>query len=364
MMKTTGRKMMTGSLLMAALLLFAHGTSYAKNSFMESFRTTYPAAVGSPIDNCGICHVKVEGGGSTTPYGKAYKNKGNSFAAIQSLDSDGDTFNNIMEIRDWSNPGVAASKPVRPVITDFRIPATWSSLIVPIRAFTATDNVRVTGYKLTTAAVKPAAGSTGWKVTKPASYAFSTPGTKTLYAWVKDSAGLVSLNRHKSVTITLPPVAAQAATASAESLMPLPAGQEVFTYETTATPTGGSNPAVAMPVGVNPDGDAIDIQVNIGELAGPVNVYLTLYVPAEKPFAPVAAYGLQPDNTFRPAVTGDVGTAGVQPWKTGVTKVDEAAMSGLPAAEFPTGQYLVVLTVTDQKNESVYYEWLTHFEVR
>jgi hypothetical protein len=106
------------------------------------------------------------------------------------------------------------------------------------------------------------------------------------------------------------------------------------------------------------------MQVNVGEFAGPVNVYLTLYAPSEKPFAPVDVYSLQPDNTFKPIEIGAAGTGGVEPWKSGVTKVSEAAMSSIPAAELPTGQYLVVLTVTSANNENVYYEWMTHFIVR
>ena len=121
-----------------------------------------------------------------------------------------------------------------------------------------------------------------------------------------------------------------------------------------------------MPVGVSQsgtDGDTLDIQVSIGEFEGPVNVYFTLYAPAEKPsFAPVDVYSLQPDNTIRPVDMGQAETAGVYPWKTNVTEANETVLSSMDG--LPHGQYLVVLTATSANNENVYYEWMTHFIVR
>ena len=57
----------------------------------------------------------------------------------ESLDSDGDSFTNIEEIKDLRFPGKATSKPQKPVVTAFAIPATSATLVVPITTFTATD---------------------------------------------------------------------------------------------------------------------------------------------------------------------------------------------------------------------------------
>ena len=93
----------------------------------------------------------------------------------------------------------------RPTVTAFTIPATSTSLTVPITSFTATDNVGVTGYILTTSATAPAASAPGWTATAPTSYTFPSAGTKTLYAWAKDAASNVSTSLNASVTITIPP---------------------------------------------------------------------------------------------------------------------------------------------------------------
>ncbi len=47
-------------------------------------------------------------------------------------------------------------------------------------------------YLITESSVQPSASATQWSTTKPTNYSFATPGTKQLYAWVKDAAGNVS----------------------------------------------------------------------------------------------------------------------------------------------------------------------------
>ncbi len=91
-----------------------------------------------------------------------------------------------------------------PTVTAFTIPATSSSLTVPITTFTATDNVGVTGYLVTETSAAPSAGATGWAATPPASHTFTTAGAKTLFAWAKDAAGNVSTSLSASTTISLP----------------------------------------------------------------------------------------------------------------------------------------------------------------
>jgi len=76
-------------------------------------------------------------------------------------------------------------------------------LTVSITTFTATDTVRVAGYRVTESATAPAASATVWSATAPTSYPFTTAGSKTLYAWAKDSVGNVSNSLNAQVTITL-----------------------------------------------------------------------------------------------------------------------------------------------------------------
>jgi hypothetical protein len=95
------------------------------------------------------------------------------------------------------------SDTVLPTVTSFVIPSTSATLIVPITSFVATDNVGVTGYIITQSSVTPSATGSGWSTSAPTSYTFSTPGSKTLFAWAKDAANNVSVSQSASVTITL-----------------------------------------------------------------------------------------------------------------------------------------------------------------
>ncbi|MCE5265679.1 MAG: hypothetical protein LLG97_19395 [Deltaproteobacteria bacterium] len=88
-----------------------------------------------------------------------------------------------------------------PVVTAFTIPATATSLTVPITTFTATDAVGVTGYCL--AETNDSAGCS-WEGSAPASYTFGAYGSKTLYAFAKDAADNVSDSASDTVVITEP----------------------------------------------------------------------------------------------------------------------------------------------------------------
>ncbi|HET6559119.1 MAG TPA: right-handed parallel beta-helix repeat-containing protein [Prolixibacteraceae bacterium] len=91
---------------------------------------------------------------------------------------------------------------IPPVITGFSIPSYASSLMVPVFGFTASDNTGVTGYLITESSSAPAIGANGWSSSVPSVYVFSSPGSKTLYAWAKDAAGNVSVSRSDQVRIS------------------------------------------------------------------------------------------------------------------------------------------------------------------
>lgn len=90
-----------------------------------------------------------------------------------------------------------------PIISAFSIPTTSTSLTVPVTSFTATDNVGVTGYLVNESSVAPLPNISGWSATAPTSYTFTSEGSKTLYAWVKDAAGNVSAGKSVPVTVTI-----------------------------------------------------------------------------------------------------------------------------------------------------------------
>jgi parallel beta-helix repeat protein len=79
-----------------------------------------------------------------------------------------------------------------PVVDSFSAPATSKSLAIPITAFTASDNLAVTGYMITTSNTAPAVGASGWSGTAPTTFTVTQDGTYTLYPWAKDADGNVS----------------------------------------------------------------------------------------------------------------------------------------------------------------------------
>lgn len=102
---------------------------------------------------------------------------------------------------------IAAGDVTPPTVTAFAIPATSTSLTVPVSAFTATDGVGVTGYLISESATAPAASAAGWSGSAPSSFTFSAAGTRTAHAWARDAAGNVSSSRSAPVVITLDSIA-------------------------------------------------------------------------------------------------------------------------------------------------------------
>lgn len=91
----------------------------------------------------------------------------------------------------------------RPAISGFTMPATATTLTVPVTAFTASDNVGVTGYLITESPMPPSAYIPGWSSNPPNSYTFLAPGNCYAYAWARDAAGNVSVASVAMVNITV-----------------------------------------------------------------------------------------------------------------------------------------------------------------
>jgi parallel beta-helix repeat protein len=104
---------------------------------------------------------------------------------------------------------------IAPTVTAFIIPASSSTLAVPITTFTATDYIAVTAYMITETASAPTVSDAGWLVSPPASFTFVSSGSKTLYAWAKDAAGHVSASRSANVVVTVADTVAPTVTALA-----------------------------------------------------------------------------------------------------------------------------------------------------
>lgn len=101
-----------------------------------------------------------------------------------------DSAGNISSVH--ATPSNVTVDVTKPIVTAFSIPASSASLNIPITTFTASDNLTVSGYKITTSNTPPSAGAAGWTGSAPTTYAVGGSGSYTLYPWVKDSAGNVS----------------------------------------------------------------------------------------------------------------------------------------------------------------------------
>ncbi len=96
-------------LVLAGVATVAH----ARNPYRQNFFEAYPSAVGTVLDtvpshptHCGVCHYDFSGGGPRNLYGQAVEATDRSVGAILGLggsDSDGDGFDNDVEITDTIN---------------------------------------------------------------------------------------------------------------------------------------------------------------------------------------------------------------------------------------------------------------------
>jgi hypothetical protein len=120
----TFRNATNACLVAVSLFISAAG---AEQADLTKFRTAYPAAVGSRIDNCDLCHggtAKADEKIFKNSYLKAYKNAGRSLTAFQTIanyDSDWDGYSNKNEINAFYYPGDSGDHytgdTTRPVIT-------------------------------------------------------------------------------------------------------------------------------------------------------------------------------------------------------------------------------------------------------
>ncbi|MEI6825831.1 MAG: right-handed parallel beta-helix repeat-containing protein [Desulfuromonadales bacterium] len=112
-------------------------------------------------------------------------------------------YNNPPPIVTSPPPTTGSVDSTAPVLASFIMPTLATALTVPVNAFSATDNVGVTGFFIGESPTAPVAGGAGWSPTVPATFTFAGEGARIAYAWAKDSAGNVSASRSAAVNITL-----------------------------------------------------------------------------------------------------------------------------------------------------------------
>ncbi|OYZ13325.1 MAG: hypothetical protein B7Y39_18105 [Bdellovibrio sp. 28-41-41] len=91
------------------------------------------------------------------------------------------------------------------VITSFSAPQEVLSLTVPISDFNIQKkNEKSYFYLITENSSTPNVDDANWSQTVPTAYTFTNEGTKTLYAWVKDSEGHIYNRKSVTLKISLP----------------------------------------------------------------------------------------------------------------------------------------------------------------
>ena len=89
-----------------------------------------------------------------------------------------------------------------PFVTAFTMKSSPTGLTVSVIALTASDNVGVTGYSITSSDVPPSMYGSDWKTSSPISFTFPSACPQTAYARAPDASGNVSANQIVQVTIT------------------------------------------------------------------------------------------------------------------------------------------------------------------
>ncbi len=107
------RFLVSSFLLACAIAMLASAPAFAVSGYLSNFESTYPAAVGSRIDVCQLCHVNANPNSNSArnAYGTAFRSNSHNFGNVANLDSDGDGFTNLQEITALTFPGNAADKP-------------------------------------------------------------------------------------------------------------------------------------------------------------------------------------------------------------------------------------------------------------
>lgn len=170
----------------AGLLLRAPTPVSATPSFLGLAETQYPFIVGTRIDTCNLCHVP-NAIPSLNAYGTAFLNNGLTAAAlvaIENMDSDGDGFTNIQELRALTFPGdpndhpaANTATPTRtstsvPTNTPTRVPTT-----VPSNTPTAVSSNTPTRAPSSTPTIVPSNTPTGVPTIVPSMTATLVPTT-------------------------------------------------------------------------------------------------------------------------------------------------------------------------------------------
>lgn len=194
------RKYVTlGLLLVFAVALVGVPEVVAKSSYLSDFNAMYGTA-NTRLDTCDTCHVP--GSKALNPYGTDYGNNGHNFVTIEPLDSDSDTYSNIIEINARTFPGDASDYPApTPTPTPTPTPAPTATV-----TFVVTDSVSglaIQGASVAMDGIKKKTDASGTAVfINVALGDHSYTASKTGY---KRASGTVGVTADTTVSVKLVP---------------------------------------------------------------------------------------------------------------------------------------------------------------
>lgn len=173
--------------LVVALGVFAISNSAsATNGILNDFTAAYPATTGTALDSCSTCHTSAP---ALNPYGSALRANGFNFGAIEGLDSDGDGFTNLQEIRALTLPGSASSRPTTPTTTS----TTTSTSTTSTTSAATPSTTSTTSTTTTVAPQSPAAAPASAATPAPSgAMAFEIEGVGTVWLAIVDGRLVVS----------------------------------------------------------------------------------------------------------------------------------------------------------------------------
>lgn len=113
-------------LLVLVVALVGVPEALARSAYLGTFESKYPSVVGTRLDTCDTCHTPalftIPGASRLVNYyGRDFFNSNHDFTAIEGIDSDGDTFTNIVEINALTFPGDPNDFPSATVTPTFNV---------------------------------------------------------------------------------------------------------------------------------------------------------------------------------------------------------------------------------------------------
>jgi hypothetical protein len=153
---------------------------------------------------------------------------------------------------------------------------------------------------------------------------------------------------------------------TADSVMPVPGGQQIIQDSPLTSPILSSSPSLARTVGVGSaasGGDTLTIQIGLNGFSGPVDLFAAF----SRSTDPETLYILNPDLSFQARSYSQIAQSvlsgylptGVMPWRSTVTGPLNETLFSKPVSTLPHGIYTLYFFATPAGNIQTYYLWVT-----